>query len=150
MIRTTLAVLCIASVQAGTPTLPPAPYSVKAKYDATLKSVVFTIVTKDIGWFGLGFGHAMDVGNDMIMCSVPSSGVAACTDFVSAGEKAPTKDTVQNVKATAKKSATSAGFTEITVIRALDTTDAKQDYIIPLDKLFEVSWSYNDKSAALD
>lgn len=87
--------------------------------------------------FALG-AHGMTKGADMIMCSVSAANAATCQDMVSVGEMMPQVDTVNNITVTSEEK---DGSVMVTVKRKLDTGDAEQDFVIPLDSEFEMSWS---------
>ena len=140
MSKSTFAAMCVAATVSASGTLS-APWAISQKYDPTAKKAIITITAKDNTWIGIGFGHGMPVGTDMIQCSVKVA-AGTCFDMVSVGEMAPKADTKQNITAFFKAGAT-AGTTDITIMRDLDTQDT-QDFVIPLDTEFNMSWSLND------
>ena len=104
---------------------------------------MFEFTAKDNSWIGVGVGKGMLSGNDMIMCSV-GVGFAECFDYVSIGNRAPKKDSQQDLEFNSLPNGD--GSTKIIVKRLASTGDSAEDSVIELDKVIDMAWSVNSSS----
>ena len=117
--------------------------------------VEFIVTMKDTNaWLGLTLGGtegAMKEGDDMVVFFANKAN-SSFGDYTSKGFKAPAEDTIKkDVKDHPDHSVDwdeSAGTVTIFARRALDTGDAG-DYVIQLDKQFNVGVAYNGSTSTL-
>ena len=108
------------------------------RYIENASEVEITITTKSSYWFGISFGSGMTLGNDMIMCTTDGF-PPTCYDMTSTGFAAPEIDSSQDLT-TRVEMDSDFEFIYYTIRRQLDTSDS-DDFVVPLDKEFEMAWA---------
>eukprot|EP00357_Protocruzia_adherens_P031629 CAMPEP_0115046616 /NCGR_PEP_ID=MMETSP0216-20121206/48843_1 /TAXON_ID=223996 /ORGANISM="Protocruzia adherens, Strain Boccale" /LENGTH=1396 /DNA_ID=CAMNT_0002429707 /DNA_START=26 /DNA_END=4216 /DNA_ORIENTATION=- len=113
--------------------------------DYTIKSdnteITWNVIAPTTGWLSLAFG---DSGSDIVYGSV--SGATVTVMDAKAGSPNPVDDTTQNIVGTPTGSE-SGGNTTISFVRMVDTGDATDDMVIPLDMTFKLTYMYSSNNS---
>ena len=125
------------------------------RYLPDSEEVEFTVDIPDKAWFGLVLGQGnMSVGNDMVVfaADIEADGASGFGDYRSIGYAPPQKDEIENLQGETKfNNDAETGETSVTFTarRKLDTGDAEEDFVIPLDEEFTLGYAYNPESSEL-
>uniref|UniRef100_A0A7S3I477 DOMON domain-containing protein n=1 Tax=Favella ehrenbergii TaxID=182087 RepID=A0A7S3I477_9SPIT len=107
--------------------------------------VLMTFHLKEGTWMGVGLGtSSMTSSSDMIQIE---SDAQMAHDMTSRGFRSPLKDNRNNLTHSWAKNEQN-GYHVVTVRRALDTGD-ENDYVIPLDTKFDMSWAVNTSTSSI-
>ena len=102
---------------------------------------IFEVYMKDGTWMGLVLGDVgMAPGSDMIQIKANGTNSRVYDKF-STGYISPPIDSDKNLQATFRFF--EGGFIRFTIKRALDTGDSQNDFLLPLEKSFELGWAVN-------
>ena len=100
-------------------------------------TVQFDIIMPDESWLGLNLGGTgMARGDDMVRF-IANGRNSEYIDEISLGEVDPGRDSRQNLSGTFSAVGNEVIFT---VTRPLDTGDSQEDFLIPVDRNFNMAW----------